>query len=98
MNFVRGLYGFPQAGRLSNQLLKKRLEEHDFCQVTHTPGLFTYKTRPIWFTLCVDNFGVKYVGKEHADYLMSVLKQFYNVTEDWEGAIYCGISLYWHYT
>jgi hypothetical protein len=28
-----------------------------------TPGLWTHKTRPILFSLVVDDFGVKYVGK-----------------------------------
>ena len=42
----------------------------------HTLGLFMHKTRPVWFTLVVDNFGVKYVGKENAKHLMSVLREF----------------------
>jgi hypothetical protein len=45
----------------------------------------------------VDDFGVKYVGKEHADHLLHSLKQQYEVTEDWEGKLYCGISLKWEY-
>ena len=97
MKIVRGMYGLPQAGVLANKLLKSRLKEYDFFEVPHTPGLFTHKTRPIWFTLCVDDFGVKYVGKEHAQYLMDVLKKFYKMEEDWKGALYCGISLDWHY-
>ena len=88
MKLVRGMYGLPQAGILGNKLLKKRLKEYAFFEVPHTPGLFTHKARPIWFTLCVDDFGVKYVGKEHADYLMSVLKQFFTMEEDWKGALY----------
>jgi hypothetical protein len=32
----------------------------------NTPGLWKYKTRPISFTLVVDDFGVKFVGKELA--------------------------------
>ena len=56
---VRGMYGLPQAGILANQLLKKRLAVHNYYEVPHTPGLFTHKTRPIWFTLTVDDFGVK---------------------------------------
>ena len=56
-----------------------------------------HKTRPIWFTLVVDNFGVKYVGEEHANHLMSVLREFYEVEEDWTGGLYCGIILNWNY-
>jgi len=42
----------------------------------------------------VNVFGVKYVGKEHADHLIICLKQEkYKLTEDWAGDLYCGISL-----
>ena len=75
----------------------KKSQETWFFEVPHTPGLFTHKTRPVWFTLCIDDFGVKYVGKEQADYLMSGLKQFYNMEKDWKGALYYIISLDWHY-
>ena len=78
---IHGMYGLPQSGMLATKLLNKHLKEYDFFEVPHTPGLFTHKTRLIWFTLCLDNFGVKYVGKEHVYYLMSVLKQFYNMEE-----------------
>jgi len=44
----------------------------------------------------VDNFGVKYVGKEHADHLISyVKKETYKLTKDWARDLYCGISLRW---
>jgi len=46
----------------------------------------------------VDDFGVKYVGKEHADHSISCLKtETYKRTEDWAGGFYCGISLRWDY-
>ena len=82
---------------MANKLLKERLAVHDYYEVAHTPGLFTHKTRPIWFTLTIDDFGVKYIGKEHAEHLMSVLKQHYKMEEDWKGELYCGISIKWNY-
>ena len=94
---VRGMYGLLQAGILANKLLKERLAVHDYYEVAHTPGLFTHKTRPIWFTLTVDDFGVKYIGREHAEHLMSVLKQHYKMEEDWKGELYCGITIKWNY-
>ena len=45
----------------------------------------------------VDDFGVKYIGKEHADHLTTVLKQDYELDEDWDGTKYYGISLNWAY-
>ena len=91
------MYGLPQAGILANKLLKERLLQNDYFEVPHTPGLFWHKKRPIWFTLVVDDFGIKYVGKEHAHHLLNVLKEFYEKEEDWTGSLYCGITLDWHY-
>ena len=55
-------------------------------------------TRPVQFTLTVDDFGVKYVGKHNAQHLIAALTTHYEVEEDWEGALYCGITLTWNYT
>ena len=55
------------------------------------------KWRPISFTLVVDDFGVKYIGKEHVMHLIKSLKEHYEVEEDWEGHRYLGITLDWDY-
>jgi hypothetical protein len=62
----KGMYGFKQAGLLANQLLQNRLEPFGNYPARHTPGLWLHKTRPIAFSLIVDDFAVKYVGKQHA--------------------------------
>ena len=53
------MYGLPQARIISQQLLKERLGKHGYCQSKTTPGLWKHDTRPINFSLVVDNFGVK---------------------------------------
>ena len=73
------MYVLPDSGSLANKLLKERLEEHGYTEVDHTPGLFKHENRPIWFTLTVDDFGVKYIGEEHARHLMDVLKLYYKM-------------------
>ena len=46
----------------------------------------------------MDDFGIKYVGKEHADHLTGILEAQYTKTEtDWTGSLYCGITLDWNY-
>ena len=40
-------------------------------------------------------FGVKYVGKEHARHLISVLKEHYAISEDWEGKKYARLAFDW---
>ena len=66
----KAIYGLPQAGSLANKLLKEWLEPHGYIEVPHTPGLWKYKTRPIHFSLVVDDFGVKYVGRDNAEHLI----------------------------
>ena len=93
----KGMYGLPQAGLLAKELLKQRLGKQGYTQSKVTPGFWTHSWRPISFTLVVDDFGVKYAGKEHADYLVRVLKEHYEIIEDWEGKKYIGLMFYWYY-
>ena len=93
----KGMYGLPHAGRLANDALIIHLAANGYHQCEHTPGLFRHETRPIMFCLVVDDFGVQYVGREHAEHLMSVIGQKYKYTEDWSGTSYCGLTLDWDY-
>jgi hypothetical protein len=45
----------------------------------------------------VDDFGVKYVGREHAKHLMTCIKKYYNISSDWNGTAYCGLTLDWDF-
>jgi len=94
----RAVWGLPQAGILANKKLRRKLAPHGYHEHANTPGLWYHETRPISFTLVVDDFGVKYVGKEHANHLIDCLKKTYKLTEDWTGSLYCGITLEWNYT
>ena len=94
---VKGMYGLPQAGLIANELLESRLNKHGYRQSKLVPGLWKHDTRPIQFTLVVDDFGVKYVGKEHALHLKSVLESYYPLSTDWTGNRYIGIRLDWDY-
>ena len=93
----KGMYGLPQAGLLAQQLLEERLNKHGYFQSKFTPGLWTHKWRPICFSLVVDDFGVKYVGKEHAEHLVSAIKNDYEATVEWEGTKYLGLTIDWDY-
>ena len=93
----RAVWGLPQAGILANKKLRRKLAPHGYHEHENTPGLWFHDTRPISFTLVVDDFGVKYVGKEHADHLIACLQQTYKLSEDWSGSLYCGITLEWNY-
>jgi hypothetical protein len=93
----KGMYGLPQAGIIAQQLLEERLEKHGYRQSKTTPGLWKHDTRPITFTLVVDDFGVKYVGEENAQHLLDAVRQYYKCSCDWVGERYCGITIKWDY-
>jgi hypothetical protein len=39
----------------------------------------------------VDDVGVKYVGREHAEHLMACIRKNYNISSDWNGSAYYGL-------
>ena len=93
----KGMYGLPQAGILAQELLEKRLNDQGYRQSKLTPGFWKHDWRPICFTLVVDDFGVKYVGKEHAEHLLSIIGKDYTCKPEWEGERYIGLTLDWDY-
>jgi len=93
----KGMYGLPQAGRIANDKLIPILKAAGYHQAEHTPGLFTHEWRPIAFTLVVDDFGIKYIRKEHAQHLLSTLEEHYTISQDWTGTTYLGLTLKWDY-
>jgi hypothetical protein len=93
----KGMYGLPQAGILANELLQRNLAKDGYRPTQHTHSIWTHDTRPISFSLVVDNFGEKYVGREHAEHLMACIKKNYNISSNWNGGAYCGFTLDWDY-
>ena len=95
----RAIYGITQAGALDNKPLKKFLAPDCYYEVAHTTGLWRQAKIPIHFSLVVNDFGVKYLGKQHVEHLVHCLKKYYaKVSEYWEGKLYCGITLEWNYS
>lgn len=94
----KGMYGLPHAGLLENKKLVSSLHKDGYYPCEHTVGLWKHRWLPIKFTLVVDYFVVHYKGQEHVQHLHKCLLKYYNkVTVDWEGGIYCGITLDWKY-
>jgi hypothetical protein len=73
----KGMYGLKQAVLLANQLLQTCLAPFGYYPARHTPGLWLHQTRPISFTLVVDDFAVKYVSKQHAEHHQNALLRTY---------------------
>jgi hypothetical protein len=69
----KDMHGLKQAGFLSNQLLQTLLAPFGYHPARDTPGLWLHKTRPISFSLVVDDFAVKCVVNQHADHTRNAL-------------------------
>ena len=65
---------------LANKQLRKNLAPEGYYEVPHTPGLWKHVSRPITFSLVVDDFGIKYEGKEHIDHLITALRKHYDLS------------------
>ena len=94
---VCGAYRLPQSGKLANDLVRKQLNAAGYHKTATTPGLWRHVCRHVRFVLIVDDFCVEYAGRKHADYLLGVLNQHYEMLEDWEGKKFAGINLSWNY-
>ena len=78
----RGMYGLTEAGVIAFDQIVRYLAPHGYETSPCTPGLWCHTIRPTTFTLCVDDFGVKYVSKEDAHHLVNALKTNYEVITD----------------
>eukprot|EP00804_Cyclotella_cryptica_P021645 CCRYP_021132-RA/>CCRYP_021132-RA protein AED:0.43 eAED:0.43 QI:0/0/0/1/0/0/3/0/158 len=89
------MYGLPQAGIIAQQLLESRLVAHGYRQSTVTPVFGNMIGDPL-HSLYHD-FGVKYVGIEHAKHLLQTLNTHYTTSHDWKGERYLGLTITWDY-
>ena len=97
MEIRKGMYGLLQASILANNLLSKWLRESNYYE-TSTPGLWKHETKPVTFTLVVDDFGIKYIDKENVEHLINALKKYYETEIDRKGEKCIDITLKWDYT
>ena len=70
----KGVYGLPQSDKLTNDILHTRLEKNGYYEAANTPGLWHHNWHPFQFVPIVVDFGVEYVGENHAQHLVGVLK------------------------
>ena len=97
MEIQKGMPGLKQAGRLANDRLVHHLAKYGYTPVALTPSLWRHATRPVTFTLVVDDFGIKYVGNQHLQHLLSALRDLYAISTDVTGTHFLGLTLAWDY-
>ncbi len=98
LEMQKAVWGLPQAGILAKECIQRKLALFEYFNHVSTPGLWYHETRPISFTLVVNDFGVKYVNQNNIDHLITLIKKTYTLTEDWMGNLFCGICIDWEYS
>jgi hypothetical protein len=89
------MYGLPQAGIITQELLKKCLKIAGYSQSNLTPGFWTHTWCLTCFSLVVDNFGIKYLNRDDVEHLLLTLKKDYLCNTDLDGTHYLGLTLDW---
>ena len=84
--------------KIANERLTKNLAPFRYAPVKHTPGLCAHRSRATFFTLVVNDFGIKYINPVNSKHLQNALRQQYDITTDIAGALYYGLTLTWNYT
>ena len=98
MEIRKGVPGLKQSVCIANDRLKIYLAQFVYAPVPRTPSLWKHATRDVTVSLVIDNFGVKYVGKENSDHLIQSLKKKYAISMDWNGSFFFGIHIQWDYS
>jgi hypothetical protein len=97
MEIRKDMPGLKQAGCITNDQLTTHLAKFGYWPVPITPSLWKHDSCPIDFSLVVDDFGIKYVGKERALHLLGPLRKLYTITEYWDGTLFSGLTIQWNY-
>ena len=69
----KGMPGLKQAGKVAYDRLKAYLSKFGYQPITRTPALWKHELNGIVFTLCVDDFGIKYTNKAQVSHLLDDL-------------------------
>jgi hypothetical protein len=91
------MYGLPQVGILTKQLLEKCLATKGYYQCQHTPDLWCHVWKNIRLCLVVDDFSIKVANMHDMDHLVDALKEHYTIAVDMTGSLFCSIHLTWNY-
>ena len=93
----KGMSGLKQAGKIANDRLTSHLAKFGYVPTERTPALWVSKNSNLTFTLCVDDFGIKYTAKKDVEHLINALRSLYKFSIDWTGRKYIGLTLDWDY-
>ena len=93
----KDIYDLAQSKKIAHDELVRHFAPFSHHPTTHPLDLWTHATRPLSFTLTVDDFGIKYTDINDANHLLASLRRKYDVTTDWYGSLYYGVTLKWDF-
>ena len=93
----KGIYGLVQACIIAHTASKEHIQPFVFENGPITLGLWRHNKNRITFNLVVNNLLIRCHIREDALHLIYVPQEKYNITQDWTGIIYSGITLNWDY-
>ena len=96
MEIQKGIFGILQAGKIENDKLKLHIAKFVYDPAPINPGLWWHQTYALKLSLVLDDLGVKYEHQSDITHFLSALKTIYNISEDWDGKLYCIINLKWY--
>ena len=89
----KGMPGLNQARRLASNGLTKNLARNGYALVSHTSSRWRHHTSDLVFSLVVNDFGINYTQKADSNHLRKFFREDYEITEDWTGEKYLGLTL-----
>lgn len=89
--------GLKQAAILAFWHLKNCLAPFGYEPIHGTVGLWHHKSRPTKFSLCVDDFRIKYYSDNDIRHLCNAIGANFRYTVDNIGNNYCGLTIDWNY-
>ena len=93
----KGMYGLKEAAVLAYDQLSKFFNTYGYHHVPGTAGVWTHKTKPTVFCLCVDDIALKYHSSDDLHHFLAALGNHYKYHMDKEGRHYMGLTLDWHH-
>ena len=77
MKIQKDVYGMNQAGKISNDKLNQHLDKFGYDPAHITSVLWRHQTRPLQFSLVVDDFGIQYENQSDITHLIGALITIY---------------------
>ena len=92
------IYGLKEERILAFNYIVQNLATHGYHHIKYTAELWEHKNRNTEFVLCIDDFDIKYDNQDDLDHLLIALQTEYEISTDYSGRNYIGLTIDWKYS